>query len=101
MVNPPVIRRISRTGQFYGTLSAERAPELRSDVFITYAEKPGDLAAFTEDPLLSRIPGIATGHVVAATDKTEALGMPSPSPLSIPFAMEHFVPEVADAVAGA
>ena len=101
MVNAPVIERISKPGQFYGTLSAERAPELRSDVFITYAEQSRDLAVFEDDPLLGRIPGIATGHVVAATDKTEALGMSSPSPLSIPYAMSTFVPEVAEAVSGA
>ena len=101
MVNAPVIERISKPGQFYGTLSAERAPDLRSDVFITYAEQPRDLTVFEEDPLLSRIPGIAAGHVVAATDKTEALGLSSPSPLSIPYAMSTFVPEVAEAVSGA
>jgi iron complex transport system substrate-binding protein len=101
MVNAPVIEEISEPGAFYGTLSAERAADLESDVFITYAETDDDLAAFRENKLLGRIPGIANGHVLASTDKTDALGLSAPSPLAIPYAMEHFVPLVAQAVDGA
>ena len=101
MENAPVIEQISKSGAFYGTVSAEKAPQLKSDVFITYAEKKQDLATFEENPLLGRIPGIENGNVVASTDKTEALGLSAPSPLAIPYAMEHFVPEVAEAVGGA
>jgi iron complex transport system substrate-binding protein len=101
MENAPIIEQISKPGAFYGTVSAEKAPQLESDVFITYAEKKQDLATFEENPLLGRIPGIENGHVVASTDKTEALGLSAPSPLAIPYAMEHFLPEVAEAVGGA
>jgi iron complex transport system substrate-binding protein len=100
MVNAPVIERISKPGQFYGTLSAERAPDLASDVFITYAETGDDLATFRDDPLLGRIPALRSGHVLASTNQTDALGLSAPSPLAIPYAMEHFVPLVAQAVDG-
>jgi iron complex transport system substrate-binding protein len=100
MVNAPVIEELSEPGAFYGTVSAERAADLKSDVFITYAETEQDLATFEKDPLLGRIPGIESGHVLASTDKTDALGMSSPTPLSIPYAMDHFIPQVAEAVAG-
>jgi iron complex transport system substrate-binding protein len=100
MVNAPVIEQISKPGEFYGTLSAERARELESDVFITYAETDGDLAAFRKDPLLGQIPGLASGHVLASTDKTDALGLSAPSPLAIPYALDHFLPLVAKAVDG-
>ncbi|WP_114424014.1 iron-siderophore ABC transporter substrate-binding protein [Nocardioides houyundeii] len=100
MVNAPVIEKISEKGAFYGTLSAERAADLESDVFITYAESDKDLAAFTKDPLLGQIPGLKSGHVLASTDQTDALGLSAPSPLSIPYAMEKFVPLVAEAVQG-
>ena len=46
MDNAPIIEQLSKPGDFYGTVSAERAAELESDVFITYAEKahrPRDL----------------------------------------------------------
>lgn len=98
MVNAPVIEELAEPGQFYGTVSAERAADLESDVFITYAETDGDLETFTEDPLLGRIPAVASGHVLASTDKTDALGMSSPTPLSIPWAMDNFIPQIADVV---
>jgi iron complex transport system substrate-binding protein len=100
MVNAPVIERISKPGQFYGTLSAERAPDLASDVFITYAEADDDLETFRGDPLLGRIPALRSGHALASTDQTDALGLSAPSPLAIPYALEHFVPLVARAVVG-
>jgi iron complex transport system substrate-binding protein len=100
MVNAPIIEQISKPGQFYGTISADRAPDLESDVFITYAETKDDLDKFRADPLLGQIPGIESGHVLASTDKTDALGLSAPSPLAIPYAMEHFVPLVADALDG-
>jgi len=100
MVNAPIVEKLAKPGQFYGTVSAERAPEMESDVFITYAETEKDLETFTDDPLLGQIPGIKSGHVLASTDKTDALGMSSPSPLSLPYAMENFIPQVAAAVDG-
>ena len=50
MVNAPVIEKISEEGAFYGTLSAERAADLESDVFITYAETEKDLADLHQGP---------------------------------------------------
>lgn len=100
MVNAPIIEEISEDGAFYGTISAERAGDLASDVFITYAEKDTDLATFTQDPLLGQIPALKSGHALASANQTDALGLSSPSPLSIPYAMEVFIPQVAEAVAG-
>ena len=100
MENAPIIEKLSEKGDFYGTVSAERASELESDVFITYAEKGTDLETYTEDPLLGQIPAIKSGHVLASTNKTDGLGFSSPSPLSIPWAMDVFVPQIAEAVAG-
>ena len=81
--------------------SAERAPELASDVLVTYADAESDLAAFRADPLLGRIPAITAGRAMIAADKTQALGMSAPSPLSIPYALTTFVPGVAAAAGGA
>jgi iron complex transport system substrate-binding protein len=100
MVNAPIIEEISEPGAFYGTISAERAADMKSEVFITYAESAGDLDAFRDNKLLGQIPGIKSGHVLASTDKTDAHGLSAPSPLAIPYAMEHFLPQVATAVDG-
>lgn len=100
MVNAPIIEEISEEGAFYGTVSAERAADFVADVFITYAETGKDLATFSKNPLIGQIPGIKNGHVLASTNKTDALGLSAPSPLAIPYAMEHFLPLVAKAVNG-
>ena len=100
MVNAPAIEKLSRKGAFYATVSAERAASLESDVLVTYGEKPSDLTTFRDDPLLGRIPALASGHVYLSTDQTDALGMSAPSPLSIPYALERFIPKVAEAVQG-
>ena len=98
MVNAPIIEQISKPGAFYGTVSAERAADMKADVFITYAENASDLQTFQDNDLLGQIPGMQDGRVVASTDKTDALGLSAPSPLAIPYAMKHFIPDVADAV---
>lgn len=99
MRNAPVIERISPKDSFYGQVSAERAPELTSDFFFTYAVKASDAQTFTDDRLLGRIPAIESGHLWASTDDIASNAAGVPTPLSVPYAIEHFVPKVAEAVA--
>jgi iron complex transport system substrate-binding protein len=101
MENAPVIDRISPKDAFYGQLSAERAPELDSDFFFTYAVMESDAKTFAQDKLIGRIPAIRSGHFWASTDNIASNAAGVPTPLSVPYAIEHFVPKVAAAVAGA
>ncbi|KRF26133.1 iron-siderophore ABC transporter substrate-binding protein [Phycicoccus sp. Soil803] len=99
MKNAPVVESLTKgSTEFYQTISAEQASTLESDVFITYTESDADMAKFRKDPLLGQVPALKTGGYVAATNKTDSLGMSAPSPLSIPWAMEKFVPTVAAAL---
>jgi iron complex transport system substrate-binding protein len=99
MRNAPVIESLSKgSTEFFKTISAERSATLTSDVFITYTESDADMAKFLKDPLLGQVPALKSGGWVAATNKTDSLGMSAPSPLSIPWAMEKFVPTVAAAL---
>lgn len=99
MKNAPVVERLTRgSTEFFRTISAEQASTLASDVFITYTETDADMAKLLKDPLLGQVPALTTGGWVAATNKTDSLGMSAPSPLSIPWAMEKFVPTVAAAL---
>jgi iron complex transport system substrate-binding protein len=100
MVNAPIVARVSKPGQFYTTVSAERAADLDSDVLLTYAAKKGDLRTFEDDPLIGQVPAIRSGHAYAVLSTQEAYGMSGPSPLSIPDAMENYIPNVAAAVDG-
>ena len=99
MKNAPVIEELTKGGtEFSKTISAEQASTLKSDVFITYTEAPGQLEKFVKDPLLGQVPAFSTGGWVDANNKTDSLGLSAPSPLSIPWAMEKFVPTVAAAI---
>lgn len=100
LVNAPVVENAIEEGQFYGTVSAERAATLESDVLLTYAENPDDLSTFTDDPLLGQIPAVERGNAYAEADKHIGLAVTNPSPLSIPFTVENFLPQVAQAVDG-
>ena len=93
MKNAPVVENLTKgSTEFFKTISAEQASTLKSDVFITYTETDADMAKFLKDPLLGQVPALKSGGYVAATNKTDSLGMSAPSPLSIPWAMEKFVP---------
>ncbi len=99
MKNAPVIEDLTKgSTEFFKTISAEQSATLKSDVFITYTETDADMATFLKDPLLGQVPALKSGGYVAATNKTDSLGMSAPSPLSIPWAMEKFVPTVAAAL---
>lgn len=98
MKNAPVVEKLSKPGVFYATISAERAPELKSDVLLTYAEKPGDAQTFRDDPLIGQVPAIENGHMYAVTDKTASMPLSSPSPIGIPYMIEHFIPGLVKAV---
>lgn len=101
MKNAPIIERISPKNAFYGQLSAERAPELKSDFFFTYAVKASDAKTFADDKLIGQIPAIKSGHMWASTDNIASNAAGVPTPLSVPYAILHFVPKVAAAVDGA
>ncbi len=98
MKNAPVIESLSKgSHEFFKSISSEQSATLKSDVFITYTETDADMQKFLKDPLLGQVPAFTTGGWVSASSKTDALGMSAPSPLSIPWAMEKFVPQIAGA----
>ena len=100
MVNAPVVEKLTKPEEFYTTVSAERSASLKSDVLLTYAMAEDDMTTFEDDPLIGRIPAIESGHAYAVLSTQESYGMSGPSPLSIPDAMEKYIPNVAAAVDG-
>ncbi|GAA1167106.1 ABC transporter substrate-binding protein [Ornithinimicrobium humiphilum] len=101
MVNSPVVEELSTAGTFSANLSAEQADTLDADVFVFYVDGEFGAEQVLADPLLSQIPAMANGAYVASADQQAALGMSSPTPLSIPVALETFIPDVAEAAAKA
>jgi len=100
LVDAPAVAEAIKPGEFYGTVSAERSSELQSDVFLTWSENPGDMRTFAGDDLIGQIPAVESGNAYAEEDREISLSVTNPTPLSIPFVVDTFVPEVARAIEG-
>ncbi|GAA1437047.1 iron-siderophore ABC transporter substrate-binding protein [Mycobacterium cookii] len=101
MVDAPAVADAIKPGEFYGTVSAEQASELGSDVFITWVESSDDVTQIEQDRLVGAIPAVAGGHFYAEDDKATAMASTNPTPLSIPVIISDFVPHVVAAIEGA
>ncbi|HKU36053.1 MAG TPA: iron-siderophore ABC transporter substrate-binding protein [Paenarthrobacter sp.] len=100
----PVVTENTKTNKdFFIAWSAEKANELASDVFVTWVPEAATADAIKADPLLSQIPAIKSGALVADSDQTLTLSISASSPLSLPWALDTFLPQLgaaADKVAG-
>lgn len=100
MVDAPVVEGIIPEGQFYGSVSAEKAGELESDVLITWVENPEDADKLSKDKLIGQVPAIKDGHFYAEADKEITMANTNPTPLSIPVIIDEILPNVVEAVSG-
>lgn len=95
----PVVEKATKdSNDFFFDWSAEKANELASDVFVTWVPDGGSKESMVSDPLIGQIPAIKSGGLVASSDKSLSLAISAASPLSVPWALDRFVPEVAAAV---
>ena len=101
MVDAPAVADAIKPGEFYGMVSAEKAADLDSDVFITWVDSADAVDTISGDKLLGEIPAIADGHWYAETDKENAMASTNPTPLSIPVIVSDFLPHVVKAIEGA
>ena len=93
MVDADAVAGAIKEGEFYGTVSAERASELDSDVLLTWVEKPGDAQTFVDDKLLGQIPAIESGHFYAESSKAVAMAVDQPDAAVDPGHHRHLPPE--------
>lgn len=83
--------------EFFIAWSAERANELESDIFVTWVPDEATTEAIAEDPLLSQIPAVESGALVADPDNTLTLSISAANPLSLPWALDTFLPMLDEA----
>jgi iron complex transport system substrate-binding protein len=95
MQQAPVVTKNAK--DFYLTWSEERADELASDVFVTWVPSATTKEAIVKDPLLGQIPAVKRGALVADPDETLTLSISAASPLSLPWALDRFLPQLAAA----
>lgn len=101
MTDAPTVAALSKGNkQFSSNLSAEKSSTLAADALIFYVDDPKQVDTLKAHPLLGQIPALKTNHYVASADNATALTMSSPSPLSMPVALEKFLPKIASAVDG-
>ena len=97
MSEAPVMAEQDAKGQFFITWSPERADELDSDVFVSWAAEESVGETIAADPLLGSIPAVQDETLVLQTDEQETLSVSAASPLSIPWALDNVLPDIAAA----
>ncbi|RAN70832.1 ABC transporter substrate-binding protein [Bacillus sp. SRB_336] len=86
---------------FFLPWSAEKANELASQVFISWVPDKKTKDAIVKDPLLGQIPAIRKGAFVADSDNTLTYAISAASPLSLPWALDAFLPQLGAAASKA
>lgn len=82
----------SKTDAFYTQISSEQADAFAdASLIVTYGDTNGELLAQLQaDPLLSKIPAIAQGHVAILENATPLANMGNPTPLNIPWGIDKY-----------
>ncbi|WP_425279233.1 ABC transporter substrate-binding protein [Arthrobacter nanjingensis] len=94
---PVVADKAKGSKEFFIPWSAEKANELVSDVFVTWVPDDKTTDAIKKDPLLGQIPAIKNDALVAFADKTVTLSLSASSPLSLPWALDNVLDQLAAA----
>lgn len=97
--SPKIVELSEGNTEFFGTLSAEVVDEIDADIVFAYVDSAEHLEAVKADPLLGAIPAIKNDAVVMLDDPTFILSTSAPSPLSIPWAIDEYVPLIQEASA--
>lgn len=84
-------------GSFFYQLSYENLSKIDSDLLVMYFDTQASLDAFTADPLVAAIPNIKEGRFAALVGESYVAATSAPSVLAIPWALDTFVPQLAEA----
>lgn len=89
---PVVVEAEKKATGFFIPWSAEKANQLDSQVFVSWVPDQKTKEAIVSDPLLGQIPAVKSGAFVADSDNTLTLSISAASPLSLPWALDKFLP---------
>lgn len=94
MTKPEWISDITK-GEAYGSVSAERAATLESDLVLLTAESEDEQKKITGDRLIGKIPAVAAGNIWwDVPDHSTAYSLDVATTLSLPYMVEHLLPEL-------
>ncbi|OKJ54084.1 iron-siderophore ABC transporter substrate-binding protein [Streptomyces sp. CB02115] len=101
--NTPSMEKIASTVKgtnWYGGISLEKLDTIDADIFVAWANGADEVEHTLKDPLFTRWKPIADRKYAFVQDPTMGMATSGPSVLSIPWAIDRYVPMLADAVAG-
>ncbi|MBG6084278.1 ABC transporter substrate-binding protein [Zhihengliuella flava] len=98
MTEAPIVAENAPEGQFYYDWSAERGDELESDVFYTWIPAGTTAEDVAANELFAQIPAVGNGGLIYTNDDHQTLSISAASALSLPWALENVVPEMAETV---
>jgi iron complex transport system substrate-binding protein len=90
---PPVVAEGKQSGQARINVSTERADLLRADL-VVFLINGGDESDLADIPGFDQLPG-----TIAVLDYPTIVGLNTPTPLSIPYALDKLKPFLAEAAA--
>lgn len=100
MTQPEWVDGIAK-GEAYGDISAERAATLKADLVLLTAENEDEIKKITDDKLVGKIPALAAGNVWwDMPDHSTAYALDVATPLSLPYMVDHLLPELEKALEG-
>lgn len=100
-VDPVVeeLREFEVEGTDSASIGLENADKLAgSDLIFTFYSDEDNRAEIEAQPLYQQIPAVTRGSVVAPTDQPFVTGSSIINPLTVPWALERFVPLIDEAV---
>jgi iron complex transport system substrate-binding protein len=96
----PAVKKVVKPGEFYGTISADKADTLASDVVLAFTDESGTLDTFVKHPQIGKMPAFASGNVYTEADTVVSEAITNPTPLSIPVVIDKVLPKLDAAVQG-
>lgn len=95
----PFVERSTKDAKQYSAwVSAEKAPDLDAQILVFAEIVKGQDRTVRKHRLLGQIPALKRGAYESAFQDQAMTAFSAPSPLSIPYAIEHFLPRLATAV---
>lgn len=94
------LREYEVEGTDSASIGLENADKLAgSDLIFTFYSDEANRTEIESQPLYQQIPAVSRGSVVAPTDQPFVTGSSIINPLTVPWALERFVPLIDEAVA--
>jgi len=101
-LDPSVAKVPLTSGTFTSTVGLERADLLKNvDVLFTWFNDPANEKTIEAQPLYAQIPAVRRGSYVPNVDNQLAMASSMITPLSVPWALDKYVPMITRAVAKA